>query len=65
MFTDPTVAYKCSHSRKTSPVTAGDAGGVRTDPRTDPRADPEQPGVLEGFHFHFSVLAALRSRMWL
>ena len=61
VFTDPTVACKCSHSRKTSPVTAGDARGVRT----DPRADPEQPGVPEVFHFHFSVLAALRSRMWL
>lgn len=31
----------------------------------DPRDDLEQPGVPEGFHFHFSVLAALRSRMWL
>lgn len=47
---------------KTSAVTAGDAGGVRT----DPEADPEQPGVPEiFFHFHFSVLAAVRSRVWL
>lgn len=65
VFTDPTVDCKCSPSkkgltetRKTSlslQVTLGHQDG--------PQGRPRATRSFRGFHFHFSVLAALRSRM--